>query len=117
MQFPAGLVRKNGDAEGIKTGDDRGTRGVCFQSVHDKASLQYVIRLLSIQQSPLFSLSLIGLIGLHTHTHSLCSSRDDEIAEGLRDVQTDNHNFHYYTKTNGLFILGRFSKVFSHLIG
>lgn len=70
MQFPAGLVRKNRDAGGIKTGEEGGTREACFQSVHDKASLQYVISLLSIQQSPLFPHSLIRLIGLRTHTHA-----------------------------------------------
>lgn len=72
MQFPAGLVGKNRDAEGMERGDGRGTGGVCFQSMYDKASLQYVISLFSVQQSPLSSLCLIRLIGpAHTHTHTL----------------------------------------------
>lgn len=108
MQFPAGLVRKNGDAEGIKTGDDRGTRGVCFQSVHDKASLQYVIRLLSIQQSPLFSLSLIRLIGLHTHTHT------HSAAAGMMRLQK---GYVMFRQTIIIFIIIPKQMVFSFLVG
>lgn len=45
MQFPAGLVRENRDAEGMKRQLEEMTEkeeGFCFLAVNDKASLQHV---------------------------------------------------------------------------